>query len=145
MNRTCHICKSSPAKGRASRCGPCGSTYSKANYKSGGSAFTSAKRFREYRQGFLNSIKNLPCMDCEIRFPPECMDFDHRDPELKSFVIDSKVISKSPETLRRLMLEVSKCDLVCSNCHRIRTKKFKHGQYRRTEEQKSKNNPRPSI
>ena len=72
----------------------------------------------------MDAIKDLPCQDCGGRFPPECMDFDHRDPELKSFPISQGYVAqKDPQALRELMLEVSKCDLVCSNCHRIRTKK----------------------
>ncbi len=94
-----------------------------------------AKKATLYRRGwkatrrsFLDAIKDLPCQDCGGRFPPECMDFDHRDPELKSFGIgrDSAFSTKDPEVLRTLMLEVSKCDLICSNCHRIRTKAQNH-------------------
>lgn len=83
-----------------------------------------AKKFNAHRRSFMDAIKDLPCQDCGGRFPPVCMDFDHRDPDLKSFAISQGYVAKNdPEGLRTLMLEVSKCDLVCSNCHRIRTQK----------------------
>jgi hypothetical protein len=46
------------------------------------------------------------------------MDFDHRDPTTKSFALSGKCQLKSEETLLR---EVAKCDVVCANCHRLRT------------------------
>lgn len=64
------------------------------------------------------ALKGLPCMDCGGTFPSECMDFDHRPGEAKLFTI-SEQITKSMAALRA---EIAKCDLVCSNCHRIRTR-----------------------
>ena len=45
------------------------------------------------------------------------MDFDHRDPSKKSFTI-SRAMLKSRQAL---LTEVAKCDVVCANCHRLRT------------------------
>ena len=58
-----------------------------------------------------------PCMDCNEFFPAICMDFDHRDAETKVNCVGS-MIGFNWETIET---EISKCDLVCSNCHRIRT------------------------
>lgn len=56
-------------------------------------------------------------MDCRGTFPPECMDFDHRPGEVKLFNVGVyKRISS-----QKLEVEIAKCDIVCSNCHRIRT------------------------
>ena len=76
---------------------------------------------REKQKEFLDSLKNKPCTDCGLTFPPCCMDFDHRDPTTKIKGVSQMVCFK----LERLMEEISKCDLVCSNCHRIRTDKRK--------------------
>ena len=57
-------------------------------------------------------------MDCGNSFPPECMDFDHRPDEVKSFSIGGVNLRALPVLLE----EMKKCDLVCANCHRIRTK-----------------------
>lgn len=61
--------------------------------------------------------KSGPCMDCGNQFPPECMDWDHRPGEIKYRNV-SQIRGKE-----KLMAEISKCDLVCANCHRIRSKR----------------------
>jgi hypothetical protein len=48
------------------------------------------------------------------------MDFDHREGEEKAGTIASQVCNWSWEKIKA---EVAKCDVVCSNCHRIRTAK----------------------
>ncbi len=60
-----------------------------------------------------------PCTDCGSRFPACCMDFDHRGGD-KHREVGALVARSSPwETIAA---EIAKCDLVCANCHRIRTK-----------------------
>lgn len=46
------------------------------------------------------------------------MDFDHRDPGLKSYTV-SRMVGRAG--IVRIMAEVAKCDIVCANCHRDRT------------------------
>jgi hypothetical protein len=58
------------------------------------------------------------CADCGYRDRPEALEFDHLPEFEKSFTISLKVMSK---TLDKLQEEVAKCEVVCSNCHRIRT------------------------
>lgn len=58
-----------------------------------------------------------PCMDCNRKFPAVCMDFDHRPGEVKRFTVSAGTSKAWPA----LIAEVQKCDLVCSNCHRLRT------------------------
>lgn len=64
-------------------------------------------------------MKAGPCFDCGKCFPPECMDFDHVRGE-KVGDVGQLFIAVSIEAL---IDEIEKCDLVCANCHRIRTKK----------------------
>lgn len=66
----------------------------------------------------LNSFKDKPCMDCGVKYPPYVMDFDHRDRSTKLFNVGQ--ISKAG-SIKRLVAEIEKCDLICSNCHRFRT------------------------
>lgn len=66
----------------------------------------------------IRSLKDRPCADCGLRFPPEAMDFDH--------VRGKKVqmISRmrwGRTSIDRILTEVAKCDVVCANCHRLRT------------------------
>jgi hypothetical protein len=68
----------------------------------------------------LNGLRRVPCADCRRCFLSHMMDFDHRDPSTKSFALSGKVQLKSEETLLR---EVAKCDVICANCHRVRTQR----------------------
>lgn len=68
---------------------------------------------------WLRELRDVPCFDCGRRFPPHVMDFDHRVPSLKKFALTcSRALLKSRE---ELLLEIAKCDVVCANCHAIRT------------------------
>jgi hypothetical protein len=58
------------------------------------------------------------CTDCGYNAHPSALDFDHRPGTEKCFNIMSKGISMSSE---KLWDEVAKCEVVCANCHRIRT------------------------
>jgi len=69
----------------------------------------------------IDELKKRPCMDCGGVFPPECMDFDHVRGE-KLFRISRGVLKRTEEEMQT---EIAKCELVCSNCHRIRTRKRK--------------------
>lgn len=68
-------------------------------------------------QRLIASHKDVPCADCGGRFPSICMDFDHREGSDKLRAV-SGMGSHSPEAVRA---EIAKCDVVCANCHRIRT------------------------
>lgn len=65
------------------------------------------------------TLKDRPCEDCRQTFDPVCMDFDHRPGEIKAKGI-ARMIGDGA-TLEQVLAEVAKCDLVCANCHRIRT------------------------
>jgi len=63
----------------------------------------------------LRRYKQRPCADCKNTFHPEAMEFDHvRGKKLFN-------LSKPPYNLKRVAAEIAKCDLVCANCHRLRT------------------------
>jgi L-lysine 2,3-aminomutase len=48
------------------------------------------------------------------------MDFDHRDGNEKSHNVGSMVAHHYSKEL--IAQEIEKCDLVCANCHRVRTR-----------------------
>lgn len=64
----------------------------------------------------IDEIKNVPCMDCGNSFPPYVMDFDHISN--KEFNIGSDWRKTS---WVKILKEIQKCEIICSNCHRIRT------------------------
>ena len=69
--------------------------------------------------------ENRPCSDCGGTFHPVAMDFDHRPGAPKTKSISNMV---NHHRLRsEILREIAKCELVCSNCHRIRTAKEKWG------------------
>ena len=71
---------------------------------------------KRWRERHPDALKDGPCTDCGGRFPPECMDWDHlRD---KKFDL-ANANTRSPASI---LAEIAKCELVCANCHRIRTK-----------------------
>jgi formate-dependent nitrite reductase cytochrome c552 subunit len=66
----------------------------------------------------LDELRDRPCADCGHRFPPCAMDFDHRDPASKRSAV-TRMIGRAGTA--RILEEVAKCDIVCANCHRLRT------------------------
>lgn len=64
--------------------------------------------------------RGKPCADCGATFPAYVMDFDHLNPESKINSI-GKIGSKGLYTAKAVIEEIKKCELVCANCHRIRT------------------------
>ena len=58
------------------------------------------------------------CMDCGFNSHPAALEFDHLPGEDKLFNIGEKVGCYSMETI---WAEVAKCEVVCANCHAIRT------------------------
>lgn len=79
----------------------------------GDNAYRSA-RYQENRR-LVDDLKRAPCEDCGRTFEPCQVDFDHVG-EKTGHV--SQLLAKS---LNELMAEVEQCDVVCANCHRIRT------------------------
>jgi hypothetical protein len=68
---------------------------------------------------FLRDLRRRPCQDCGRTFPPWVMDFDHRDPREKKFSLAAGKVLLKPRAV--LLVEIAKCDIVCANCHAIRT------------------------
>jgi len=86
------------------------------------------KANRKNQRDFVSQLKNMPCTDCGKKYPPYVMDFDHRDGNHKNGNIGS-LVSQAYFTKEKLLEEIQKCDLVCSNCHRIRTFNRNHQSY----------------
>lgn len=104
---------------KQSSCKMCSSKYSRQHYEENKKAYIAkVGERRTMLQQWVNSLKEgKACTDCGIRYKPHQMDFDHREGKIKGiaeFIHDG--CSKD-----QILAEVSKCDLVCSNCHRDRT------------------------
>jgi hypothetical protein len=76
------------------------------------------RAFREERLTFLNDLKIwCGCADCGYRNHPEALDFDH----LPGFTKKCAIAVIRYGRMEVLLDELSKCEVVCSNCHRVRT------------------------
>ena len=74
---------------------------------------------------WMAEIKSKPCTDCGGTFPICCMDFDHKHDAVKAYNIGSMFAHHYSREL--IQTELDKCELVCSNCHRIRTRDRRKG------------------
>lgn len=77
------------------------------------------KHSKAVRRATIGQKKMVKCMDCG--FMPKRysqMDFDHRDGVDKVDNINNLIKNGSWE---QIYAEIEKCDLVCANCHRLRT------------------------
>lgn len=70
------------------------------------------------RRSLLNEIKlESGCVDCGYDAHPAALDFDHLPDKEKLFGLGSALTRK----LSAVLAEIDKCEVVCANCHRIRT------------------------
>jgi hypothetical protein len=77
---------------------------------------------RRQIQSFIREIKNhTPCADCKKRYPYYVMQFDHLGKVKKSANI-SDMVRKTTD-FAKIWHELGKTEVVCSNCHHIRTYK----------------------
>lgn len=78
-----------------------------------------AKRNKEKSRQLIRDTKDVPCTDCKIKYPSCVMDLDH--------VHGKKLFNVGASWMRmgykQIEAEIKKCEVVCSNCHRIRTHK----------------------
>lgn len=76
---------------------------------------------RRKNRDYLDGLKSkTPCRDCKKYFPAVCMDFDHLPGHIKKAALSEMVGAYS---IKELDLEITKCDIVCACCHRLRTEK----------------------
>ena len=76
-------------------------------------------RKKENRENMLSYFKTHCCVKCG-EDNPIVLDFDHRDEKTKKYNISAMIASYNWETI---ITEIQKCDVLCSNCHRIKTSK----------------------
>lgn len=107
--------------------------YAKAHYEANKALYIKrarvhAAKVRKERQDVVNKAKEeAGCADCGGFFPAVCMDFDHIADD-KSDAVSKMVMDGRPWTL--IEAEMAKCEVVCANCHRLRTS----GRYARLSE-----------
>lgn len=117
----------SPARrgkhGLTQTCKPCSNARTKEWYENKDGRSWHLKDQSQRRAdlaSWVDTFKDVPCMDCGKKYPPYVMDFDHLPQYEKYFPIGVLVNKRlSKETI---LEEIKKCEVVCSNCHRERTR-----------------------
>lgn len=129
MDKRCSVCGvdkpveefhfKNKARGiRRDRCKPCAADYHKAHYQKNKAAY--AERAKEQRRRLTQLVRELksgPCTDCGVSYPWYVMQFDHTGDDKRQDV--ANLVNYGSE--RKLLEEIEKCELVCANCHAIRT------------------------
>lgn len=69
------------------------------------------------RKAIYENLKSGPCVDCGTQYPPCVMQFDHVRGDKKAIVSDLA----RRRSVATMLAEIEKCDLVCANCHAVRT------------------------
>lgn len=124
MVKTCSKCgltkELSEFSNRQSHCKVCKAKASREFYAANSVAYRASNLRRiERNTARVRELKETtPCADCGVLYPYYVMDFDH--------VRGAKVTTLSHMVAhgwswKKIAAEIAKCDLVCSNCHRIRT------------------------
>jgi hypothetical protein len=107
--------------GQFSYCRECRNEYDRAYYMTRGRAARLA-RSRAYRgraRAWMAALKEgIPCHDCGEVFPVWVMHWDHL-PEYEK--LDEISVMVGSRTREAILEELKKCELVCGNCHVMRT------------------------
>lgn len=78
----------------------------------------SAKKQKQRLKLWVREQKSKPCLDCNTVYPYYVMQFDHRPGTVK---IDAISRLGKDGRVKIVQVEIDKCDLVCANCHAVRT------------------------
>ena len=70
------------------------------------------KRNRDWYREYKSKLK---CVKCDESHPA-CLEFHHSDPNIKESNV-SMIISET-SSIEKIMGEIDKCIVLCSNCHR---------------------------
>lgn len=113
--------KSSSKDGLTSACKICTNENNRKSYKKrdkGKSKLRNKKKIKVARQYCYNYLLSHTCITCK-ESDPIVLEFNHIDPTTKVNSISSMVQKgASPKALEE---EISKCNIMCANCHRRHT------------------------
>lgn len=115
----------SAARGRQAWCRPCRKVYDAAYHKK--RAVVRRRQTVLRRRAiveWVRSLKDAPCVDCGGRFHPAAMHWDHLPGTTKRDDLGRLV---NGHGRRAILEEIEKCELVCANCHAVRTFERRRG------------------
>ena len=102
------------------RCKECRAAYARDQYKANKKKYLKrAKASKAKLEEEVRQIKEkTPCADCGKFWPYYVMQFDHVD---DNKVDDVSKILRHTGSRPKVMKEISKCEVVCANCHAERS------------------------
>ena len=77
----------------------------------------SRTRRKVLMQRLFDFLRDKKCIDCG-NTDSRVLEFDHRDPTKKVNNVSNLLYASS---WKKVLIEIEKCDIVCANCHRLRT------------------------
>ena len=124
--KICHKCEESKeldqfpinqtrVDGRSETCLVCKREYNRLHYKQNKQYYVDKAAQARVRLRELVRAKKLACIRCGESHVAT-LEFHHTDPEQKDFTI-SKAVQGNWST-SRILAEIEKCEVLCSNCHR---------------------------
>lgn len=126
--KTCCRCKEQKpftefhrrGNGYQAACKGCRKVIDREHYLKGPARHYSVrKERRDSLAAWVLSLKDgLPCTDCNTVYHFSAMQWDHVRGEKEFNVSEMPRLGCSRE---KILAEVEKCDLVCANCHAVRT------------------------
>lgn len=109
--------RASSTSGLQSSCKDCNSKKLKEHYGNNKDAYLAkSTTARLKKRDWFNELKSAPCTDCKVQYPSYVMQWDHLGG--KEFTIGNNIYRLSYKKIKE---EIAKCELVCANCHAIRT------------------------
>ncbi len=72
-------------------------------------------RAKQNKENLTNLKESISCSACGEYHPACCMDYHHLDPNIKEKGVSKMIQGNS---WKKIQEEISKCVLVCANCHR---------------------------
>lgn len=107
--------------GRAPWCTQCFSEHSRQKYSSSAEERDRKRKnqnkiLEKTRSYIYEYLAEHPCIICG-ESDPVVLEFDHRNPNEK----DGNVSELIKFSLKKVQVEINKCDVMCANCHRRKT------------------------
>lgn len=68
---------------------------------------------------WMDTLKDGPCTDCGVQYAPWVMQWDHLPQFEKTMGVG--VMRARRLGREKVLAEIAKCELVCANCHGVRT------------------------
>jgi len=75
---------------------------------------------RKRNRNYIQYMKlETGCTHCGYNEHPAALDFDHLDPTTKNYTLAR--MANRGFSLKKIDEEIAKCQVLCANCHRIKT------------------------